>query len=193
MSLIQYKKAGNQMKKTCIVLIGPPCSGKSTVGKAVESQCDNVKYISSGDIARRMAKHDKSVMNDLNEGKLAPEDKMRRSISNNIFNYGIERDYDIIILDGFPRFSDQAEWLEDRIGDKFNIYYVLMDVSYDIVRHRAHIRNRADDINIERRIDFFNDITLEQLHDRINYTISAGSIDKCSNILKSIIKEVSTC
>ena len=49
-------------KDLCIVLIGAPCSGESTIGKEVANRI-NARYISSGNIARKMAE----MNNDIND------------------------------------------------------------------------------------------------------------------------------
>ena len=73
-------------RKTCIVLVGGPCSGKSSAGKLTAKKLD-IEYISSGDIAREMAKHNNDIRDNLNNGNLAPEDQMRKSISDKLWYY----------------------------------------------------------------------------------------------------------
>ena len=73
-------------KKVCVVLVGGPCSGKSSAGKIAAEILDAV-YISSGDIARNMAQDSAIIKNDLMLGKLAPENNMRNAISNRLWYY----------------------------------------------------------------------------------------------------------
>jgi adenylate kinase family enzyme len=179
-------------KKTCIVLVGGPCSGKSSAGKLAANKL-NAKYISSGDIAREMAKRDKSIDENLSNGRLAPEWEMRVSISNSIKS----STNDIIILDGFPRFGEQAEWLESRFGNIKNcnymdIYYVLMYTPLSTIIERSASRNRNDDKSIEQRIKYYYSVTYKELYDYIDTVIDAceNTANECSELLINFIREV---
>ena len=110
-------------KKACVVLVGGPCSGKSSTGKIAAEILDAV-YISSGDIARNMAQDSDIIKNDLMLGRLAPEDNMRNAISNRLWYYFKRMDRDIVILDGFPRFGDQAKWLHEELSHNIDVRYV---------------------------------------------------------------------
>ena len=182
-------------KKTCIVLVGAPCSGKSAAGKLVASKM-NIGYISSGDIAREMAKHDAQVGNDLSNGKMAPEVKMRNSIQNKLWRHLIEKDNDIVILDGFPRFGEQAEWLYSILPKYIIIHYVLFDITSlsTIIERSAH-RGRDDDKSLERRLKYYYNTTLPDLREYIDKCIDSeeNSIEECSELLIEYIKEVSMC
>ena len=180
-------------RKTCIVLVGGPCSGKSSAGKLVAKKLD-IEYISSGDIAREMAKHDSAIDNSLNNGNLAPEDQMRKSISDKLWYHLFRRGKDIIILDGFPRFGDQAIWLQNEVAlNNINIYYVLFHVPMSTIIERSAHRNRTDDKSLENRLKYYYGTTYKELYDRIDVVIDAdeNNVDECSALLANyIIKEV---
>lgn len=181
-------------KKTCIVLVGAPCSGKSSVGKLVANKL-NIKYVSSGDIARTIANNDDTVKNDLEMGKLAPESQMRGAISSAIYNSVILDDDNTIILDGFPRFGEQAEWLQNLISHKIKIYYVLLYTPLSTIIERSINRNRSDDKSLEKRLDYYYNTTYKDLHDYIDITIDANenTVNECSALLVKFIKEVTEC
>jgi adenylate kinase family enzyme len=126
-----------------IVLIGQSNSGKSVLGKAVAEKL-GIRYISSGDIARSM----NDVQDSLNSGELAPEERMRHEVLHKIMSCNIS-----YILDGFPRFYDQYEWLNQTIAH--DLVYVYIDVPDEDIISRAKSRNRCDDGSIEKKMKFF--------------------------------------
>lgn len=181
-------------KKACIVLIGGPCSGKSSIGKLIADKL-HIQYISSGDIARKMAENDYVIRSDLANGKMAPEYKMREAISNSLFHYFKELDNDIIILDGFPRFIEQAIWLDDTIGYIVDIHYVLIHAPSWILRDRAKERDRFDDCSFEKRLTYYRNVTYKELYDHVDIIIdtSEAPINVCSDLLTEFVKEVMKC
>ena len=128
-----------------IILVGKSNSGKSVLGKAVAEKL-GIRYISSGDIARGM----NDIQNSLNSGELAPEDRMRHEILHKIMSCDIS-----YILDGFPRFYDQYEWLNQTIAH--DMIYVYVDVPDEDIISRAMQRGRDDDGSIGKKIKFFKE------------------------------------
>lgn len=180
--------------KTLIVLVGGPCSGKSSAGKLAASRL-GIDYISSGDIARRMAEHDDDIKTGLNMGKMAPESKMREAISNTLWNYFKKLDKGVLILDGFPRFGEQAEWLRYELPATINIKYVLFHAPSWVLRKRAKDRNRSDDGSFEQRLDYYRKVTYKELYDYINTIIDTENIEisKCAILLEDYIEEAIEC
>jgi adenylate kinase family enzyme len=169
-----------------VILIGQSNSGKSVLGKTVAERL-GIRYISSGDIARSMS--DIKVQKDLNSGKLAPEDKMRSEIVRNIALCNIP-----YILDGFPRFYEQYEWINQTIAH--NLIYVYIDVPDEDVISRAKSRNRCDDKSIKEKIRFFKENTelmmQEIFIDEDVYIIdnsNGTSIEDNINKLSKIVEE----
>lgn len=178
-------------KKTCIVLVGAPCSGKSSAGKLVASET-NIKYISSGDIARKMAKLDNTIRDDLNMGKLAPESQMRNAISNSLWQRFMAECVSVVILDGFPRFGEQAEWLRNTLPANIDIKYVLFDTPLSTIIERSAHRDRDDDKSLEQRLNYYYNTTYKELYKYINIIIDANenTVSECSRLLIEYIKEV---
>ena len=142
----------------CIVLIGPPCSGKSTVGKELASQI-GYKYVSSGDIARKMATEEQGISDDLDAGKMAPEDRMREEIAK-ILNAYVEDD---IILDGFPRFEEQWEWIITNFDREFA--YIIIDVPTLDMFSRAMSRGRImDNVAFMDRLEYYVKNTMPMIN-----------------------------
>lgn len=177
-------------KKVCVVLVGGPCSGKSSTGKIAAEILDAV-YISSGDIARNMAQDSAIIKNDLMLGRLAPEDNMRNAISSRLWLYFKRMDRDIVILDGFPRFGDQAKWLHEELPRNIDVRYVEIYAPLLTIIERSNIRNRDDDKNLEARLIYYYGVTHKELNDRIEYLIdtSKASVQECAETLVKYIKE----
>lgn len=174
-----------------LVLIGQSNSGKSTIGRAVAEKM-NMKYISSGDIARSMSE---DVQNKLNDGELAPEDAMRERIWNILWE--MKRADKDFILDGFPRFQEQYKWLDDKKWSySLHLVYVHIDVPDDDIIMRAINRGRCDDDSIIKKINYFkshtNPMLTEIIMDTTVYYIANGNTDNVDdNITKlcNIVKE----
>lgn len=145
--------------KNCIILVGPPCSGKSTIGKEL-SRLFNYTYISSGDIARRLAEKD-GTQDSLNAGNMADEESMRSEMLN-VLNI-----YDNIILDGFPRFQDQLSWLLSQMPHS-SYAFIHIDTSMTEIVRRANTRGRSDDIALKKRIEYYVDNTLPMINGIVN-------------------------
>ena len=168
-----------------IILLGKSNSGKSTIGKKV-AEVLGIRYISSGDIARGM--NDKKTQEELNEGKLAPEDEMRKCVLAEI-NKG-----DSYILDGFPRFYDQYEWINQQISH--NLVYVFIDVSDEDVISRAKLRGRDDDESIAKKLEFYREETYPMIKEIIScgsetvYTVNNGTQSMVCNNVFEICRKV---
>ena len=127
--------------------MGRSNSGKSAIGKVVADKL-GMRYISSGDIARSMD----NIEDDLNNGRLAPEDRMRSAVLNKIISCDVS-----YILDGFPRFYDQYRWLKENF--KHTMTYVYIHITDEDAISRARQRGRADDKSIDGKLEFFNEYT----------------------------------
>ena len=165
-----------------VVLIGQSNSGKSVIGKAVADKL-NMRYISSGDIARDMA----DIQDDLNSGNLAPEERMRDAIAHKIASINMS-----YILDGFPRFYDQYIWLGQLVAH--DLIYVYVDVSDEDILARAILRGRCDDGSIEKKMLFFKEHTEPMVREILGsedvYIISNGNMDSIEDNVNKICEIV---
>lgn len=141
-----------------IVIVGPPASGKSTIGKQVAEKM-NMVYISSGDIARNMAKLCDTTKNNLQHGLLAEETQMRKNIYNAL--YGCNMKNKSFVLDGFPRNADQYFWLIERFP---SLRFYFVDVDVEECAKRSYNRNRADDNVIKERMNYYMTSTVEMIN-----------------------------
>lgn len=124
-----------------IVFFGPAGAGKSVQGQILAAR-QGWRWLSTGQILRDV--HDPEINTYLQEGKLIPSD-----VSNRIMGEAIQRagDIDQIILDGFPRQIEQAQWLlasQPEHGRAVGLVVVL-EVPREELLKRLSIRGRADD------------------------------------------------
>lgn len=169
-----------------IILLGCPGSGKSTIGKEISKLFD-IPYISSGDIARNMAKNDPIVREQLANGKMATESRMRTEIYRTLYAINVhDMEY---VLDGFPRTIDQLQWLKQRFP---NNIFIIVQCEYNTCFDRLSNRGREDDDSktIMNRISYYQNNTIPVINKIINshsnkyiiidnnFTYDMTSIDK---------------
>lgn len=174
---------------TGIVFIGMPCSGKSTIAREVSKRLQ-LPYISSGDIARKMAEYDIGAQSRLDQGRMAPEFLMRTKIRNELLKHMHGR----FILDGFPRMADQVAWLDVKFPFMDKVY-VYVNCSVEDAHERMSLRGRDDDTvhNFDTRMNFFINETrkiLTIVPDSDVYTIMNDSDSDIEDIIQTVVRKV---
>jgi adenylate kinase len=95
-----------------LILFGPPGAGKGTQAELLESRRGLVQ-IATGDIIRSAIKNETPVGQEakayVQKGELVPDKVVRKLAENAI----ADEDYDDFVLDGYPRTTQQAEWLTE--------------------------------------------------------------------------------
>lgn len=124
-----------------IVFFGPAGAGKSIQGQILAAR-QNWRWLSMGQILRDV--HDDEINSFLQRGEL-----ISSAITNRIMGEAIQKagDIDRIILDGFPRQIEQAQWLiesQPEHGRAIDLVVVL-EVPREELLKRLSIRGRADD------------------------------------------------
>ncbi len=93
-----------------LVIFGPPGAGKGTQATLLESRRGLVQ-IATGDIIRSAIKNETPVGKEakayVEAGELVPDEVVRKLAENAIADQG----YDDFVLDGYPRTTQQADWL----------------------------------------------------------------------------------
>jgi adenylate kinase len=105
------------IKRSAVILLGPPASGKTTVANAIDST-DGVAIIRTGHLLRHAANSNtnsgRELKQHLEAGQLAPTDLVVQVIGETVDSL----EADTLIFDGFPRLEDQIapcfQMLEDR-------------------------------------------------------------------------------
>ncbi|PQJ33507.1 adenylate kinase [Salinibacter sp. 10B] len=95
-----------------LIIFGPPGAGKGTQAGLLEQRRGLVQ-ISTGDIIREAMKNETPVGKEakayVEKGELVPDTVVRKLAENAIADEG----YDDYVLDGYPRTTQQAEWLTE--------------------------------------------------------------------------------
>ncbi len=138
------------------VFIGPPGVGKGTIADMIVDNY-NAKQISMGDLLRHEIKEEtdigKKIKNILAEGKLVDSELTYKLIYPHIEK--AKKQYDYIILDGFPRNMEQAEILERESTNIDNVVY--FNASEDVIVKRLSNRRMCGD---EKCKKIYNLITM---------------------------------
>lgn len=124
-----------------IVFFGPAGAGKSMQGQILAARMD-WRWLSAGQILRDT--RDPEISRTIRRGELVPHEAITRIMSDAIKKAG---DIDQIILDGFPRKLEQAQWLINSKTDHGRDIglVVVLEVPRDELLRRLAIRGRADD------------------------------------------------
>lgn len=144
--------------RVVIMMIGAPCSGKSTIGKAISDYL-GIRYVSSGDIARAMAEKDADVKDALMKGLTAPEDAMRDEVKK------IIEEGKSLVLDGFPRFDNQLSFISlwaNRYD--YEMIFVTIDSAIEELVRRNERRGRDDKDNFHSRMMWYMDNTMPMVY-----------------------------
>ena len=150
------------MKYKMIVLMGGQGAGKGTHAKNLIEQ-KGFKYVETGDVLRHLPP-ESPIKQIMARGELVPDTELFKIIANAIKSIG-END---MILDGFPRNREQAQWLVKQYATLNNIHVVYLELPETIMRERIANRvkeggGRADDQNpavVQKRLDTFKAQTL---------------------------------
>jgi adenylate kinase len=95
-----------------IILFGPPGAGKGTQARLLEDRRD-LTHISTGNILREAMEQEtpvgKEAKSYVESGELVPDSIVRKLAEMAM----ADEDYDDYTLDGYPRTTQQAEWLTE--------------------------------------------------------------------------------
>jgi adenylate kinase len=120
------------MNRFCLILFGPPGSGKGTQSKLLRQRL-NWPHISTGDMLRdHVQKEDdlgREIAEIMQSGRLVPDDLVNRLVEERISESDCGQGF---ILDGYPRTVQQAGMLENLLERKgFEPVVVYLEVDYN--------------------------------------------------------------
>lgn len=178
--------------KQLIVVIGLPGSGKDTQIDLLQG-LRKIEVIRIGDLIREQAKTNPSIAQALHSGNLVDYDLVNSIVRQQFESFP---DGSIIVSDGFPRDTDQADWMESYASthDIEISKYILLEISDQESLQRLLRRGREDDTQaiITRRIEVFHELTdevIDSVRGRDNFASidATGSTDEILNRLKAAL------
>lgn len=137
-----------------ILFVGPPGSGKSVQGQVLSAR-NEWRWLSAGQLLRDT--RDPELYEQMKSGQMVSNDLVNRVIRD-----ALKRSKDVshVIMDGYPRMLEQAEWLVEELPKhERNITAVIvLDVPEAEIVRRLQIRGRLDDTPevVSRRMADYN-------------------------------------
>ncbi len=131
------------------LIFGPPGSGKGTQAARVEKEF-GMSHLSTGEILRSEVAHGSEVGKEaarvMAAGDLVPDDLIDRIVESRLSRIDPTSN---VLLDGFPRTTEQAKALDAMLAPRKVDFVVSLDVPetalIDRLLHRAAVEGRADD------------------------------------------------
>jgi adenylate kinase len=189
----------------CVLLFGPPGSGKGTQGKKL-GELDGFVHLATGDIFRSLdtsSELGQQFRHYSSRGELVPDELTMKiwleHVQKLVAAGTYDPDGDILLLDGMPRTVPQAEHLDPLI-DPLAIIRLVVSNEDEMVKRmklRAEKEGRHDDADenvIRNRFDVYKRETrpvLDHYDPRIILEIDAlGTIDEVFENVRQAIKPV---
>lgn len=124
-----------------ILFFGPPGAGKSVQGQLLAAR-HGWRWLSTGQLLRDT--RDTGLLSDMHSGRLVETERVNTIISSALKR---SKDIDHVILDGFPRKLEQAQWLVDTQPEheRSISLIIILEVPKDELVRRLKLRGRADD------------------------------------------------
>ena len=138
-----------------ILFFGPTGAGKSMQGQMLAVR-QGWKWLSTGQMLRES--DDPDVIEVLKSGDLV-SDELTYEVFEKAVSHANERNYEHIIVDGFPRTKEQAEWLSDHIAETNRQIelVVVFEVPEEEIMKRLEKRGRMEDTpdTIAKRMNLY--------------------------------------
>ena len=174
-----------------IILFGLAGSGKGTQGKAL-SEIFGWRWLSVGDAIREHGGYEEII----NSGGLIPDEDVIKLMDKQIKKAEAEG-FDVI-LDGYPRDKEQAEYIMNTMPDKID-GAIILEVPKEELYERLALRGRDDDKereSINKRFEIFeqNIGSILPLLEAKNIPIvrinGVGKIEEVTARLAEVVKEM---
>lgn len=180
---------------TIVLMLGPTGAGKGTQAAALASFCE-VPHISTGDIFRAnmqaVTPMGKLADNALRAGELVPDSVTQAMLADRLRHPDTK---DGFVLDGFPRTTGQATWLDAMLTGGSDVAAVIvLAAPDDILLARAQRRGRLDDTStaITRRLAIYRERTKPLLGYYGNLVTVIDGARDTELVHESIIKAIQT-
>lgn len=162
------------MSYQAFILLGAPGCGKGTQGKILGSMLGFL-HLSSGDLFRSLdhtTEIGKKVLGFMEKGELVPDEITVELFVQHLQTLAdkgaLNPERDIVVLDGIPRNTNQADMLDSKINLVGVIHIDILDddIIFERLQKRAQQENRPDDANpdvVRNRIDVYRKETADLL------------------------------
>ena len=132
------------MKRVCLILFGPPGSGKGTQANLLR-QTLGLAHISTGEMLRlHVASADvlgRKIASIMQSGGLVPDELVNQMVAERIEQPDCEVGF---ILDGFPRTVNQAKLLTELLAAKgIDPLVIHLEVDYNVIIGRISSRRQC--------------------------------------------------
>jgi len=138
--------------KKLFLIIGAPGSGKTTDAELIAAKHESITHYSTGDMFRAEvasgSELGKTIDTFVSAGNLVPIEIVIKTIVTAIKNAPT----DIIVIDGYPRSTEQMSELDSYLKDEKEVELVNVievEVSKEVACDRVLGRNRGADDNVE--------------------------------------------
>ncbi len=146
---VDFTARAAAIPKVIGLIFGPPGSGKGTQAARVEKEF-GMSHLSTGEILRSEVAHGSAVGKEaariMAAGDLVPDDLIDRIVESRLSRIDPTSN---VLLDGFPRTTEQAKALDRMLAPRNVDFVVSLDVPegalIDRLLHRAAVEGRADD------------------------------------------------
>ena len=174
-----------------IILFGLAGSGKGTQGKAL-SEIFGWRWLSVGEAIRQTGCYEESI----NKGDLIPDEEVIK-IMNKHSEKAEAEGFDVI-LDGYPRDKEQAEYIAANMAEKID-GAIILEVPKEELIERLALRGRDDDKDresIERRFEIFeqNICSILPLLEAKNIPVErvdgVGAVQEVTDRLVEVVKRI---
>ena len=139
----------------------------------------NWRWLSTGQALRDT--HDPEIQKELASGQLASHETVTKIMSEAIAR---ATNVDRLILDGFPRKLEQAQWLVESQTDRVVQLAIVLEVPMEELLKRLEIRGRADDTpeSIDERLAIYRKETYPILNYFTEQDIPVVHIDGAATV-----------
>lgn len=171
-----------------VIFLGPPGAGKSLQGRML-SEAYDWQWLSLGNILRNSA--DSHYEQVVKSGNLISSQTTYKILE----RYFETSNFDKLILDGFPRLAEQAEWLINGRYRSRTKLVLVFDVSHEEIIKRLKLRGRSDDNikAVESRIQLYEKSINEILQVFVDVKIPVVHINgegEVSEVYNKVVNEL---
>ena len=148
------------MTKTIFILFGAPGSGKGFLGECLKSELvkqgivseEQVKYISTGDLLREEVAL-KTTLGQQIAQTIASGQLVADTVVDALVAKALQRDGQILFLDGYPRTVKQLSYLETILQNEACVVSVKRDTPEELILERVSKRRVCKDCKSTHSVD----------------------------------------